>query len=181
MSIDVKIKTNVIEKTSVRHQRGEQMSATLVLENEEIKNKIIGTLGLKNSDIKPRERDRGMLTFDAVIRKGIPYSKVGLVKTALNLTDNEVADYLGISLRTLQRKRDSHERLTIAEGDRLFRITRIFALAVSVLESEDMARKWLHREQRGLGGRVPIQVIQTEAGTQEVEDLLERIEFGVLV
>ena len=60
-------------------------------------------------------------------------------------------------------------------------MARIFALAVSVLESEEMARKWLHRVQRGLGGRVPIEVIQTEAGAQEVEDLLERIEYGVLV
>ena len=153
----------------------------MVLENEELKKKIIGTLGLKSSDLKPRERDRGMLTFDAIIRKGIPYAKVRLVKAALNLSDSEVAAYLGISLRTLQRKRDSHEKLSISEGDRLFRMARIFALAVSVLESEEMARKWLHRTQRGLGGRKPIEVIQTEAGAQEVGDLLEKIEYGVLV
>jgi putative toxin-antitoxin system antitoxin component (TIGR02293 family) len=157
------------------------MGTVLVVENEEIKKKIIGTLGLKDSDMKRQERDKGMMTFDSVIRKGIPYAKVRLVKAALNLTDNELADYLGISLRTLQRKRNSREKLSIAEGDRLFRIARIFALAVSVLEDEEMARKWLHRAQRGLGGRVPIHVIQTEAGAQEVEDLLEKIEFGVLV
>ncbi len=157
------------------------MNSSMILENEEIKKKIIGILGLKDSDMKSRERDKGMFSFDAIIRKGIPYAKVRFVKAALNLTDNEFADYLGISLRTLQRKRDSHERLSIPEGDRLFRIARIFALAVSVLESEEMARKWLHRAQRGLGGRVPIQLIQTEAGAQEVEDLLEKIEYGVLV
>ena len=155
------------------------MRSALAFENEEIKKKIIGTLGLKESELG--ERDKGMLTFDAIIRKGIPYSKVRLVKSALNLTDNEFADYLGISLRTLQRKRGSREKLSIPEGDRLFRIARIFALAVLVLESEEMARKWLHRPQRGLGGKVPVQVIQTEAGAQEVEDLLEKIEYGVLV
>ncbi len=157
------------------------MSTALVFDNEEITKRIIGTLGLKDADLNPKERDRGMLTFDALIRKGIPYAKVRLVKAALDLTDNEFADYLGISLRTLQRKRDSHEKLTIPEGDRLFRIARIFALAVAVLEGEEMARKWLHRAQRGLGGKVPIQLIQTEAGAQEVEDLLEKIEYGVLV
>lgn len=157
------------------------MGASLVFESKEIEKKIIGTLGLKDSDLKPRERDKGMLTFDAVIRRGIPYARTRLVKAALNMTDSEFADYLGISLRTLQRKRDSREKLSIPEGDRLFRMARIFALAASVLENEDMARKWLHRAQRGLGGRVPIQVIQTEAGAQEVEDLLEKIEYGVLV
>ena len=103
------------------------------------------------------------------------------MKAALNLADHEFADYLAISLRTLQRKRDSQAKLSIPEGDRLFRIARIFAHAVSVLEGEEMARKWLHRAQRGLGGRVPLEVIQTEAGAQEVEDLLEKIEYAVLV
>jgi putative toxin-antitoxin system antitoxin component (TIGR02293 family) len=150
------------------------------LENEQIKKKIVEILELKDSDMKPRETDRGMLSFDALVRKGIPYAKVRLVAAALNLSDNEIADYLGISLRTLQRKRASHEKLSIPEGDRLFRIARIFAIAVSVLENEGMARKWLRRQQRGLGGRVPIQIVQTEAGSREVETLLEKIEFGVL-
>ena len=157
------------------------MNTTRAYETDGIKKKIIATLGLKDSELKIKERDKGMLAFDALIRKGIPYSKVRLVKAALNLTDNEFADYLGISLRTLQRKRDSHKALSIPESDRLYRMAKIYALAVIVLEDEEMARKWLRRPQRGLGGSVPIQVIQTEAGAQEVEDLLEKIEFGVLV
>jgi putative toxin-antitoxin system antitoxin component (TIGR02293 family) len=155
--------------------------STAVSENEEIKMKIMGTLGLKPSDLSLRERNKGMFTFDAIIRKGIPFAKVRLVKAALNLTDSEFAQYLGISLRTLQRKLEAHEKLSIPEGDRLFRIARLFALAVSVLEDEEMARQWLHRPQRGLGGRTPVEVIQTEAGAQEVEDLLVRIEYGVLI
>jgi len=155
------------------------MGNSLVLENDEITKRIIGTLGLKDSDLRSKGKDKGMFSFDSFIRKGIPYAKVQLVKAALNLTDNEFADYLGISLRTLQRKRTSHGKLSLSEGDRLFRIAKIFALAAQVLESEDMARKWLHRQQRGLG--VPIQVIQTETGAGEVEDLLEKIEYGVLV
>ncbi|MDA8327248.1 MAG: DUF2384 domain-containing protein [Nitrospiraceae bacterium] len=157
------------------------MNPAWAFENDEIKKKIIATLGLKDSELKLKEKDKGMLAFDALIRKGIPYAKVRLVKAALNLTDNEFADYLGISLRTLQRKRDSHKALSISESDRLYRMAKIYALAVIVLEDEEMARKWLHRPQRGLGWKVPIQVIQTEAGAQEVEDLLEKIEFGALV
>ncbi len=157
------------------------MNTTRAYETDEIKKKIIATLGLKDSELRLKEKDKGMLAFDAIIRKGIPYSKVRLVKAALKLTDNEFADYLGISLRTLQRKRDSHKALSIPESDRLYRMAKIYALAVIVLEDEEMAQKWLHRPQRGLGGKVPIHVIQTEAGAQEVEDLLEKIEFGVLV
>lgn len=153
----------------------------MALTDEVITRRIFATLGIRDSELKGSKRDKGMLTFDAVIRNGIPYSQLTRMKAALNLTDDEFANYLGISLRTLQRKRNSRERLSITEGDRLYRMARIFALTISVLEDEEMAKRWLHRPQRGLGGRVPIEVIQTEAGGQEVEDLLEKIEFGVLV
>jgi putative toxin-antitoxin system antitoxin component (TIGR02293 family) len=178
MPFDVRIKSNGIQ-INLNGRRGDEMGNSLALENDEITKRIIGTLGLKDSDLK--SKGKGMFSFDSFIRKGIPYAKVRLVKAALNLTDNEFAAYLGISLRTLQRKRTSHAKLSLSEGDRLFRIAKIFALATQVLESEDMARKWLHRQQRGLGSRVPIQVIQTETGAAEVEDLLEKIEYGVLV
>lgn len=59
------------------------------------------------------------------------------------------------------------------------RIIRIFARAADVLEDQDKAMKWLHREQIGLGGRIPLDMIQTEAGEREVENLLGRIEHGV--
>jgi len=114
MSIVIIIKTKDINN-NIQSRKEQEMGTALAFENEEIKKKIIRTLGLKESDLKQKERDKGMLIFDAIIRKGIPYAKVRLVKDALNLTDSEFADYLGISLRTLQRKRDSHEKLSRSE------------------------------------------------------------------
>jgi putative toxin-antitoxin system antitoxin component (TIGR02293 family) len=153
------------------------MSIIVADENDEIKKRIIMTLGLKSSDIKFKEKDRGMLIFHSIISKGIPYANIRFVKAALNVTDNEIADYLGISVKTLHRKLDSQEKLSIPEGDRLFRIARIFALAVSMLGSEEMARKWLHRAQRGLEGWVPLQLIQTYPGAQAVSNLLSKIKM----
>jgi putative toxin-antitoxin system antitoxin component (TIGR02293 family) len=53
------------------------------------------------------------------------------------------------------------------------------ALAEEVLEDAGRAREWLHQPQRGLGNRIPLDLIRTEAGAREVEDLLGRIEYGV--
>ncbi len=39
---------------------------------------------------------------------------------------------------------------------------------------------WLRQPQFALGGRVPLEMLHTEAGTREVEDLLGRIEYGVI-
>ncbi|MGD9124244.1 MAG: MbcA/ParS/Xre antitoxin family protein, partial [Desulfarculaceae bacterium] len=57
---------------------------------------------------------------------------------------------------------------------------RLFAFAAEVLEGSDQAKKWLISPQVGLGGRVPLEFLETEVGTREVEALLGRIEYGVL-
>jgi len=38
----------------------------------------------------------------------------------------------------------------------------------------------LNSKQHGLGGAIPINMLQTDAGSREVEELLLRIEYGVI-
>jgi len=157
------------------------MASAVVLENEVLKNKIIGLMNIRPKDFAAEEKREGACAFDFVIRKGIPFTAIRIVKSKLELSDSEFAKILGISLRTLHRKKETHQKLSITEGDRLYRVLRIFALAGEVLESDEMAKRWLHKPQHGLGGRVPMELVETEAGAREVEDLLEKIEFGVIV
>ena len=120
---------------------------------------------------------------DSLIRKGIPFKVVEDIKEKLKLADEEIAGILGMSVRTLSRRRhikDKEEaRLNAVESDRLFRLVKIFALAQDVFEDKEQAIKWLHSRQFGLGKRIPLEVIQTEVGAREAEDLLMRIEHGV--
>jgi putative toxin-antitoxin system antitoxin component (TIGR02293 family) len=53
-------------------------------------------------------------------------------------------------------------------------------LAEEVIEDREQAREWLRSPQVGLDNRVPFVLMETEAGAREVEDLLLRIEHGVL-
>ena len=120
---------------------------------------------------------------DNLIRKGIPFKVVEDIKERLKLADEEIAEILGMSVRTLSRRRHIKDkedaRLNAIESDRLFRLVKIFALAQDVLEDKEQAIKWLHSRQFGLGKRIPLEVIQTEVGAREAEDLLMRIEHGV--
>lgn len=56
---------------------------------------------------------------------------------------------------------------------------RLYARARDVFGSEESAREWLTTPQQGLGSRVPLELLATEAGAAEVRDLLGRIEYGV--
>jgi len=118
---------------------------------------------------------------DRIIREGIPWGVVAGFKKELGLTDGELAGILDISQRTLSRMRQSGGRLTASAGDRFYRVVRIYSLARKVFEDDrGAAREWLHHSQAGLGGRSPLDFLRTEAGAREVEDLLGRMEYGVI-
>ena len=48
-----------------------------------------------------------------------------------------------------------------------------------MLTDPQHAMTWLRRPQPGLGGNVPLDLLVTQAGADEVETLLRRIDFGV--
>lgn len=56
---------------------------------------------------------------------------------------------------------------------------RIAALAAHVLGSQDAAESWLSRPAMGLDHSRPIDLLQTEVGSQTVEDFLHRLEYCV--
>lgn len=115
-----------------------------------------------------------------LIELGIPRAVAERLQERLGLTDVELARALGVSAKTLQRLASRRAaRLTPAQGDRLYRLARLAAMAEGVLESVERAREWLREPQRGLGDRSPLDVMRTEVGAREVEDLLGRIEYGV--
>lgn len=122
---------------------------------------------------------KGTLDFDSFIREGLPWKAAICVKESLGLTDAEFSKTLGISVRTLSRLKTT-ERMPAIMGDRLYRLARIYAITKDVLEDAQAAIRWLHNEQIGLGGRTPFEMIETEAGSREVENLLGRIEHGVI-
>ena len=114
----------------------------------------------------------------AAIKSGFSFKTGVNVKEQLGLSDKEIAETIGTSEKTLQRRKKKGERFTMVESDRLFRIARIFALASEVLKSNDRAKKWLHRNQFGLGGEVPLETIKTALGAKDVEELLYHIAYG---
>jgi putative toxin-antitoxin system antitoxin component (TIGR02293 family) len=118
--------------------------------------------------------------MDLLIRKGFPFRASKRVKEILELSNSQFAETLGISERTWARIQKSDKRLPFDASDRLYRVARIYAFACEVLEDEKEATKWIHSPQTGLGGKVPLDLLHTEAGAREVEDLLGRIEHGVI-
>ncbi len=113
-----------------------------------------------------------------VLRQGLPYPAFEAVLKALDLASKDLADLLGVAARTLARRKKTHQ-LSPTESDRLYRVAYITLLARDVLGSLEKARLWLHKSNRALGGYSPFSFLDTEIGERHVEDLLNRINYGV--
>jgi putative toxin-antitoxin system antitoxin component (TIGR02293 family) len=125
-----------------------------------------------------RRRVRSADGLQARVRTGLPYAALEALAGRLETPVGEMADVIGVPARTMARRRVTG-RFTAGESDRLVRLGRIAALAEQVLGDRDKAVRWLHRENRALGQRVPLQQLDTDLGAREVEALLLRIEHGV--
>ena len=115
--------------------------------------------------------------LQSAIREGFPLEVVEKVMDSAGLTLKELAASLDLSSRSLQRHRQ-RGRLARYESDRIYRLARIIALAKHRIGDAETAARWLKRPNRALGGRSPIEVIDTEPGGRSVEDILGRIAYG---
>ena len=66
-----------------------------------------------------------------------------------------------------------------ASSDRVLRIARVVAQAARVLGAKDKAVRWMSTPNRAMGGSVPVEMLDTDLGTQDVEAALGRIGHGV--
>lgn len=113
------------------------------------------------------------------ILEGLSFDGVERIKAHASLTDAELARLLGIGEATLRRARAADGTLDAPTSDRLYRLSKVIAIAEEVLESTSNAMTWLRRPQPALAGKVPLDLLTTEAGADEVETLLRRIDHGV--
>lgn len=113
------------------------------------------------------------------VRQGFPYAALEQLMKVMGLSREEVETVMALPARTLTRRKQAQHLQTV-ESDRLLRLARVAAHAIAVLGSADKAALWLHRPNRGLGQHTPLFLLDTDLGTQQVDDVLTRLEDGVV-
>ncbi|MBP1625944.1 MAG: hypothetical protein H6Q00_419 [Holophagaceae bacterium] len=113
------------------------------------------------------------------LREGLPLSELSLLIRKVNMPQEEVSAALHIPSRTLVRRKEASGRLTIGEGERVFRFARILNLASGTFGSIEKAKVWMQKENRALGGITPMSLLDTGIGALAVQDVLGRIEHGI--
>lgn len=111
------------------------------------------------------------------IRRGVGAQVFEQLAVALGVGKETLARKLNINAQTL-RKRKSRV-LSADEAEKSLRVARVFALATEVLGSEDEARQWLTDAVPALGGKRPLDLLDTDVGAHEVSNVLGCIKWGM--
>jgi putative toxin-antitoxin system antitoxin component (TIGR02293 family) len=73
------------------------------------------------------------------------------------------------------------KRLTVQESERTERLARVLAHAEYVWDDRGQAREWMSKAHRELNDSSPLDVARTELGARRVEDLLDKLFYGLPV
>lgn len=122
---------------------------------------------------------QSILDVNDLIQAGFPARALAALKDRTHFTNRELARALGVSEKTIERAA-AQSYIKPSTSDRLYRMARIIELATEVLCNEQQALDWLRAPQHGLGERVPLDLLATDAGTEQVEAELQRIRFAFL-
>jgi putative toxin-antitoxin system antitoxin component (TIGR02293 family) len=128
---------------------------------------------LSGSDIKDHVK------MAALVTQGISAQVALDLGNRLGISQEKLAELIYLPKRTLHRRIEQGERLKQDESERVLRLFSLYARAVEVFEDEKRAARWFSSRPKALGGKTPLEFMDTEPGARWVEDVLGRIEQGV--
>ena len=113
------------------------------------------------------------------VREGLPFSALSAVVQQYGLSRDVVCEILHLSRRNFLRRKQQN-RLSPDESDRLYRLARVLAHANRVFEDPEESAAWIQTPNRALGKQQPLTLLDTDIGVQQVDQVLGRIEHGII-
>ena len=122
-------------------------------------------------------RVRSISDLEKTISLGLPKKalRIAVERVYLTTGDRRRAMFRIVPEATFKRRtRRSHD-----ESERTERLARVIAAAEYTWNDQDDAREWLTKPHPELGKRTPLDTAMTELGARRVEDLLDRLFYGI--
>lgn len=130
---------------------------------------IWSELGLPNEDAKLRKQ----------VSTGFSIELFNSLAAIVEMQQKALREALKIPLTTFNRRR-AKGRFTMKESDRIYSLIEVFSRATDLFEGDRKAAiEWMSKKAPGLGGKRPIDTLDSHANTQAVLQLIARLEYGV--
>jgi len=108
----------------------------------------------------------------------IPGRNLKIIGEFLKIFNLKLNNVLGTSIATLYREFKKDD-IDLVFKDHLVSIMRIMDKGIKAFDDNNDFKEWLWAKVENLGNRRPIDLLELETGRREVEDAIDRIEYGV--
>src|SRR5258708_28145016 len=125
--------------------------------------------------------EKALLEILTLVRNGLPAPMFEQVASALGLSTSTLAAKLGIARRTVTRKRGNGAPLSSETSEKLLRAARVRNLGRALFTTDAAVSEWLSKPDSSLGSIAPFDLLDTDIGAREVENLLRALAYGHFV
>jgi len=121
---------------------------------------------------------RSVSELEAAVSAGLPKRSLELLSARLHL-DRKVASAYKFKIVPQATWKRRSKRLSVDESERTERLARVLAHAEYVWDDREQAREWMAKPHRELHNNTPLEAARTELGARRVEDLLDKLYYGL--
>jgi len=116
-----------------------------------------------------------------VIREGVPYSLFNLIQHFTPFTEDNWADFLDISTKSLQRYRQTARSFKPIQSEKIIEMAEVTKVGLDVFGAMEKFKLWLETSNFSLGSLKPMELLKDSYGKELVISELTRISHGILV
>jgi putative toxin-antitoxin system antitoxin component (TIGR02293 family) len=124
---------------------------------------------------------RNLLDLVNLSRIGLPQKSITILENILSVKPKEMARLLSVSVKTIERYKCDHEKkLNPAISERILKIAMVKERCEEVFEDANICAQWVKSENVALGGRTPLDLMESDFGIDMILTELGRIEHGIV-
>ena len=125
--------------------------------------------------------DNKMLIIHA-IRQGFPYELFNFIKKITPFTEEDWAQYLNLSVKSLQRyKKENAYHFKPIHTEKIIELAEVTNFGHRVFDSSEQFYSWLNTPSFALGKLKPAELLKDSYGKELVMAELNRIEHGIFI
>lgn len=163
------------------------MTNTLDTIHKKLDKEIASFFSTSNIDVRNKEvtyekfLDDKMLIIVA-IRTGIPYSLFDLIQNYTPFSENDWANFLDMSTKSLQRYKTSPTfHFKPIHSEKIIEMAEVTKMGLDVFGNIEKLKLWLNTPSYAIGKLKPIELLKDSYGKEMVISELHRINHGILV
>lgn len=116
-----------------------------------------------------------------VIREGVPYSLFNLIQNLTPFTEDNWADFLDISTKSLHRYKQTSKSFKPIQSEKIIEMAEVTNVGLDVFGDMEKFKLWLETPNFSLGNLKPMELLKDSYGKELVISELTRINYGILV